>query len=212
MLHACVGMCCSDNSRVPRPVFDWRAETSETPVFLALLPVNSKRSGTRAKFHVGEEQELFRQEPQPPVKDKNSTTGAMLHACVGMCCSDNSRVPRPVFDWRAETSETPVFLALLPVNSKRSGTRAKFHVGEEQELFRQEPQPPVKDKNSTTGAMLHACVGMWCSANSLVPMPVFDWRAENIRYTSFLSHVTTSIQDDPGTRPHSPSPYHGSQA
>ncbi len=63
----------------------------------------------------------------------------------------------------------------------------------EQELFRQEPQPPVKGKNLDDGCHAsrlreHASVG------PPVPMPVFDWQAENIRYTGFFSLVTSQFK------------------
>ncbi len=59
-------------------------------------------------------------------------------------------------------------------------------------MFRQEPQPPVKGKTLDDGCHAPRLRGhvMFCQQPST--SPVFDWRAENIRYTGFLSLVIVS--------------------
>ncbi len=57
---------------------------------------------------------MFRQEPQPPVKGKNLDDGCHAPRLRG----------HVVFCQPPRTSDAPVFLALLPINSKRSGTRS----------------------------------------------------------------------------------------
>ncbi len=123
MLLACVGMSCSANSRGPHPASIGGPKSSDTPSrFLSVVFRQFKAVRVLAQVPRLREQELFRQEPQPPVKDKNLDGGCHAPRLRGHVVFCQQPSTSPGFDWRAENIRSPpVFLALISVNSKQSG-------------------------------------------------------------------------------------------
>ncbi len=133
---------------------------------------------------------MFRQEPQPPVKGKNLDDGCHAPRLRGHVVF--SQLPRTSSIGGPRTSGTPLFLALLPVNSKRSGyspqvprLRGTRTVSAEASTSRKRQKPRRRVPCSSLA---------WACSVQPTAAHVFDWRAENIRYTGFLSLDTRQFK------------------